>query len=93
MSSKKYTIEITKKADKALKSDEDFHQFKDSLKKLIDYLEDPKSVSKPDIKKLKGRFNGSFRLRTGKYRIVFRISDNSIFVIDIQPRGQVYKKK
>lgn len=93
MTSSKYTIQITKKADKYLKSDDDLHHFKENIKNLIDYLEGDKSISPPDIKRLQGLFKGTFRLRTGKYRIIFRISDKSIFVIDIQPRGQVYKKK
>lgn len=93
MSSTRYTIQITKKADKFLQSDNNLLDFKENLKKLISYLEDPKTTPMPDIKKLKGRFKGTFRLRTGDYRILFRISDKSIFVLDILPRGQVYKKK
>ena len=93
MSSKKYKIQITKKANKFLESDNNLQRFKESIKKLIEYFEDAESTPKPDIKKLKGRFSGTFRLRTGDYRILFRISDKSIFIIDILPRGQVYKKK
>ena len=93
MPSTKYTLQITKKADKFLQSDDNLNRFKNSIKKLVDYLEDPETNSMPDIKKLKGRFKGTFRLRDGDFRILFRISNKSIFIIDILPRGQVYKKK
>ena len=36
---------------------------------------------------------GYFRLRVGGYRALFKIEDNTIFVTNIDPRGQVYKKK
>ena len=45
-----------------------------------------------DITSLTGR-PGYFRLRVGGYRALFRIEDNTIFVTNIDPRGQVYKKK
>jgi mRNA interferase RelE/StbE len=45
-----------------------------------------------DIKPLSGQ-KGYFRLRVGKYRVLFRYEDNTIFVTNIDPRGQVYKKK
>jgi mRNA interferase RelE/StbE len=41
-----------------------------------------------DIKNLAGR-NG-YRLRVGKYRILFDIIDSSIVVHAIAPRGQAY---
>ena len=45
-----------------------------------------------DIKPLVGQ-SGYFRLRVGKYRILYRIEDRTIFVTNIDPRGQAYKKK
>jgi mRNA interferase RelE/StbE len=45
-----------------------------------------------DIKPLTGQA-GYFRLRVGKYRALYRIEDDTIFVTNIDPRGQVYKKK
>ena len=51
-----------------------------------------KDPPKGDIKTLSGRA-GYFRLRVGGYRALFRIEDNTIFVTNIDPRGQVYKKK
>jgi len=36
---------------------------------------------------------GYFRARVGNYRILFRYENNTIFVTNIDPRGQAYKKK
>jgi mRNA interferase RelE/StbE len=47
---------------------------------------------KGDIKPLVGQPD-YFRLRVGSYRMLFRIENNTIFVTNIDPRGQVYKKK
>ena len=44
------------------------------------------------IKKLKGeRIKNTFRLRVGKYRIIFIIGSDSIKIIKIDSRGDVYK--
>ena len=45
-----------------------------------------------DIKPITGQ-HGDFRLRVGSYRILFRIENRIIFVTNIDPRGQAYKKK
>ena len=44
-----------------------------------------------DIKKLKG-YTAAFRLRIGDYRVLFEMSADEIFVSDILPRGEAYKK-
>ena len=51
-----------------------------------------KPASGKNIKMLKGELNGKFRLRVGKYRIVYRIeSDKNIVIIeDIEVRGDIY---
>jgi len=45
-----------------------------------------------DIRPLSGK-GGYFRLRVGKYRVLFRYESDTIFVTNIDPRGQAYKKK
>ena len=53
-------------------------------------LENP--VSGKNIKMLKGELNGKFRLRAGKYRIVYRIENdqNIVIIEDIGVRGKIY---
>jgi mRNA-degrading endonuclease RelE of RelBE toxin-antitoxin system len=45
-----------------------------------------------DIKPISGQ-PGIYRARIGSFRILFRITDNTIYVTHIDPRGQVYSKK
>jgi mRNA interferase RelE/StbE len=45
-----------------------------------------------DIRPITGQ-KGYFRLRVGDFRVLYRIEGNTIFVTNIDPRGQVYKKK
>lgn len=53
-------------------------------------LENP--ISGKNIKMLKGELNGKFRLRAGKYRIVYRIENdqNIVIIEDIGVRGRIY---
>ena len=44
-----------------------------------------------DVKKLQGLQN-DYRLRVGDLRVLFSISDDTITVKDILPRGQAYKR-
>lgn len=43
-----------------------------------------------DIKPLKG-YNNTNRLRVGKYRILFRIIDDTLFIDSLGSRGDIYK--
>ena len=56
------------------------------------FAELAKEPPKGDIRPYEGN-PGYFRLRVGNYRALFRIEGNNIFVTNIDPRGQVYKKK
>jgi mRNA-degrading endonuclease RelE of RelBE toxin-antitoxin system len=51
-----------------------------------------KEPQEGDIKPIIGQ-TGYFRARMGNYRILFRYEDNTVFVTNIDPRGQAYKKK
>ena len=44
-----------------------------------------------DIKKLQGTDNG-YRLRVGDLRVLFSIEDDIIYIDNIIPRGQAYKR-
>lgn len=46
---------------------------------------------KTDIKKLQGIENG-YRLRVGDLRVMFSIEDDTIYIDNIIPRRQAYKR-
>lgn len=49
----------------------------------------------PDVKPLTGKLKGFHRLRTGKFRVIFYLIEEEkiIAVVNIYPRGNIYKKK
>lgn len=48
---------------------------------------------KGDIRTLKGRsIKETYRLRVGRYRVIYIWKGNEIKVLDIDTRGDVYKK-
>jgi mRNA interferase RelE/StbE len=63
---------------------------KSRLENAIDGLE--KEPPEGDIMPFSGQ-KGMFRLKIGRYRILFRYRDNDILITHIDPRGQAYSKK
>jgi mRNA interferase RelE/StbE len=63
---------------------------KDRIKATFEDLS--KEPPEGDIRPVIGR-RGYFRLRIGEFRALYRIEGHTIFVTNIDPRGQVYKKK
>jgi len=58
-------------------------------------LDATKDLTLFDIKKMKTseeRARKYYRLRKSKYRAIFYIENNNIYVIKIGPRGEVYKQ-
>jgi mRNA interferase RelE/StbE len=45
-----------------------------------------------DIKPLSGQ-RGSYRVRVGNYRIIFRLANNEVVIDKIGLRGQVYQRR
>ncbi len=46
-----------------------------------------------DIKKMRGRsIQDLYRLRVGKYRVLFLWTEETIKIIDIDTRGDIYKQ-
>lgn len=43
-----------------------------------------------DIKKLRGFSDTTFRLRLGKIRIIYKVIDKNVEIIDIDYRGNIY---
>jgi len=71
------------KIAKALKklSDSEKDQFKELLIKI-----EANNLKNLDVKKLKG-YDEIFRVRKGKMRVIFRKTDNEIFVLAIEKRS------
>lgn len=46
---------------------------------------------KGDIKVMQGQPVGTYRLRVGKYRIVYEIISNTLRILNIGSRGDIYK--
>ncbi|EMJ98671.1 type II toxin-antitoxin system RelE/ParE family toxin, partial [Leptospira sp. B5-022] len=71
-------------------------QFSHLQKKLTDYVYPILKKNPffgPNIKKLKGEFDGLYRYRIGKYRLFYLIKDNELLVIfvDVDQRKDSYK--
>ena len=61
---------------------------KDRIIKAIDKLPD-----KGDIVKILGKkIKNIFRLRVGKYRIIFHVEEDQIKILDVDGRGDIYKQ-
>lgn len=58
-------------------------------KRLVEAIN---AIPKGDIKRLQGEKNPPlYRLRVGKYRIIYSIEDDGIVIAKIDTRGDVYK--
>lgn len=76
-------IEYSKKAIKYINSAD-----KPTKKRLKESIE---KIPLGDIKKLQGIEDG-YRLRVGDLRGLFSMEDNIIYIDNIIPRGQAYKR-
>ena len=63
---------------------------RDRIDDAIEGLE--KEPPEGDIKPVTGQ-PGTYRVRIGSYRIIFRYREDQIFITHIDLRGQVYNKK
>ncbi len=55
--------------------------------KIADYAMDPASLTQ-HVKKLKGR--EGFRLRVGKWRVIFDVDGAVLEIIEVGARGSIY---
>ncbi len=44
-----------------------------------------------DVKVLKGKFEDLLRLRVGKYRIIFEIIEDTMYIYEVKHRKEIYK--
>jgi mRNA interferase RelE/StbE len=89
LSPKRYTVIIQTNAQNEIKKfSKDIQEWiaRDIEKKLT---VSPKEFGKP----LSGEFNGCYRLRVSKYRIIYKISENvvTVYVIKADHRQDVYE--
>jgi mRNA-degrading endonuclease RelE of RelBE toxin-antitoxin system len=53
-----------------------------------------KVVAKPDAgKPLQYDFKGCRRIRTDPFRIIYRVKEDTVFILAFEHRGAVYKKR
>ncbi|MFZ3136826.1 MAG: type II toxin-antitoxin system RelE/ParE family toxin [Thermodesulfovibrionales bacterium] len=81
----KYSIEFSKKAAKS------YARLPEDYKTLVDLALYKLSEGLPvDIKPILGE-KDIYRIRVGRYRILFTIIDNVVLISSIGPRGDIYK--
>lgn len=61
------------------------------MQKIDQLAEDRRSLAN-NVKILKG-YDGIFRLRVGDWRVLYRDNIDCIQVLDVEPRGEAYKRK
>ena len=57
----------------------------------LNILDRIQKIPNGDIKPLSGR-KGEYRLRVGKYRILFLVESENLSVVKIDTRGDIYKQ-
>ena len=87
----KWTVEYSKRADAFIKEQQIHEKIRDSLRDFI--LKISGSNINIDVKKLKGDWEGYYRIRKGNIRIIIKPDAESrkIFVDVIDFRGNVYR--
>ncbi len=89
-----WKIKLTNKAKKQIDSCEKDLQnnINTAIANMISYFEKG-TGTKPDIKKLKGKYKGYLRLRVGNYRVIFTINyiKPEVFILHIISRDKAYK--
>jgi len=87
-----YEIQYTKAADKFLKSHEAVREAYEAAIRELLAGDHPEQV---DVKRIRGKRNDYYRIKTGGYRVVYTIINGKIIVVTTVlagPRGDVYKK-
>ena len=88
---KQYKVLLSQTANRQLLSLSD-EEIKNIKKHLLNLSENPyRKRSGADIKKLEGSFDPElWRIRVGKYRAVYTITDHQVKVTEIYLRGKGY---
>lgn len=87
-----WKVQISKNASKFLEKNTDIKpKILEKIKALKSWLEGSIDVSF-DLRKLKGTWNGFYRLRVGKVRVILDINSetNTLRILEIDFRGDIY---
>ena len=87
----KWEIGFSREAEKFLKLEKIRSQAVEEIKNVIKRMKgEPVTV---DVKNLKGDWQGFYRIRKGKLRIILKIDfdEHFIYVARVDHRGKVYK--
>ena len=87
----KWRIDYSKEAEKFIEKENIHAEVREELKKFLIKIKG--GNVNIDLKKLVGDWEGYYRLRKGKLRIIFQVnkSERVLFVERIDFRGDVYK--
>lgn len=87
----KWTIEYSRDAEKFIDKQDVHIEVREELKKFLIKIKG--ANVNIDLKKLVGDWEGYYRLRKGRLRIIFEMNKNEklLFVEKIDFRGDVYK--
>jgi len=83
-----YRIDYKKSVAKDLKRID-----KDNAKNIMDKIDQDLIHAPHRFPVLRGPFSGMRKYRVGEYRVVFVIIEDSVLILRIQDRKDVYRKK
>lgn len=92
MSPESFSIAETESFQKKIES-RDFKHLKNKIENYVYPILRTNPFFGPNIKKLKGEFEGIYRYRIGSYRLFYIIEEGKLLVIsiDIEKRKDAYK--
>jgi len=88
----KWKFKISSNSERFIEKNKiDLKEIKDVVKRVVEYFEG--EDLNVDIKKLKGKWKGFYRIRKGKMRIIVRFDFEklTVFVEETDFRGRVYR--
>jgi mRNA interferase RelE/StbE len=59
--------------------------------RILEALTSYAATGEGDVKALTGDWRGYYRLRIGQYRVIFRLGPESISIVRVRHRADVYK--
>jgi mRNA interferase RelE/StbE len=64
---------------------------RDAAMRILEALTSYAATGEGDVKALTGDWRGYYRLRIGPYRVIFRLGSESISILRVRHRSDVYK--